>query len=301
LSKTSRRASRVPGGPSAPPGPSPASGGPATGRGTATRAGRRERARTGYGRKSFFERYRSVIVALAIVSGIVLLGAVLVVGVTAKSYSCGRVWVPDPTPDPSPGQSPRLGYVQRDMGAGHNPGNPARYALCPPASGPHLDGSGGPIQPRLYGPDDVVLPQGWIHNLEHGGIVILYRGGEGSEAITEAGQEKLRQLYATFPNSPICGFPPSQRVAGVVVTRFDEMATPYAALVWDRVLPLETLDADAIYEFWRTEGERTNSEKYCTEPTPSPGPSGSVAPSGSATPSGSVAPSGGAAPSPAAS
>jgi hypothetical protein len=228
-------------------------------------------------------------------------------GVTAKSYSCGRIWEPVPTPDPSPGQSPRLGYVQRDMGAVHNPGNPARYALCPPASGPHLEGSGGPIQPRVYGPDDVALPQGWLHNLEHGGIVILYRGAEGSEAVAEAGQEDLRTLFANFPASPVCGFPASQRAAGVVVARFDDMAWPYAALVWDRVLPLQTLDRDTIYEFWRTEGERTNSEMFCTPPSPSPGPSGSVVPSGSVAPSGSVvpsdsvAPTGSPAPSPAAS
>jgi hypothetical protein len=177
------------------------------------------------------------------------------------------------------------------MGAGHNPGNPARYTLCPPASGPHLSGSGiGPIASRVYGPDDYAPPQGWIHNLEHGAIVVLYRGGEGSEAITDDGQDALRELYRNFPPSPYCKFPPGGETP--VIARFDDMAWPYAAIVWDRVLPLETLDADLIYEFWRTEGELNNPEggantasPRCPVPTPTPGPSGSAAPGGSPAPS----------------
>jgi hypothetical protein len=295
LSKASRRAARDPGGPAAPA--SGQGGAPATSRVTSTRAGRRERARTGYGRKSFFERYRSPIVGLAAVAAVGLVFAFLVLGATAKTYSCGRIWVPDPTPEPAPGQSPRLGYVQRDMGIGHNPGNPARYALCPPASGPHLSLSGqGPIQSRLYGPDDFAPPQGWVHNLEHGAIVVLYRGGDGSEAATDDGQDALRELYRNFPDSPYCKYAPGGETP--VIARFDDMAWPYAAIVWDRVLPLETLDADLIYEFWRTEGELNNPEggantasPRCPVPTPTPAPSESVAPSGSVAPSASPAPS----------
>jgi hypothetical protein len=287
LSKPSRRAPRSPGGPPVPAGGQ--GGSPATGRVTSTRAGRRERART-YGRKSFLERYRGPIVALAAVAVVGLVFAFLVMGATAKTYSCGRIWVPEPTPEPSPGQSPRLGYVQRDMGAGHNPGSPARYTLCPPASGAHLGIPGqGPIQSRVYGPDDFGPPQGWIHNLEHGAIVVLYRGGEGSEAVTDDGQDRLSELYRNFPNSPHCNLAPGGE--SPVIARFDDMAWPYAAIVWDRVLPLETLDANLIYEFWRTEGELNNPEggantasPRCPAPSPTPGPS-TVAPSDSAAPS----------------
>jgi hypothetical protein len=268
---------------------------------SSTRAGRRERARTGYARKSFLQRNRSMIVAVATLLVIGLVFAFLVATVTAKSYTCAQIWEPAATPEPAPGQSPRLGYVQRDMGAGHNPENPARYTLCPPASGSHLSGSGiGPIQPRVYGPDDFAPPQGWLHNLEHGAIAILYRGGEGSEAVTEAGQDKLNQLYQNFPNSPLCGFERGNPDNGVIVARFDDMAWPYAAVVWDRVLPLPTLDAELIYRFWATEGERTNPENRCPDKprtSPTPVPSGSVAPSGSVEPAASDAPSGSPTPS----
>jgi hypothetical protein len=303
LSKSSRRATRVPGGPATPdraPGGSSLSG-----RTSSTRAGRRERARTGYARKSFFERYRGWILTATVVVIAALLFMFIVMGATAKSYSCGQIWQPDATPEPSAGQSPRLGYVQRDLGAAHNPSVPTRYSLCPPASGSHFNGQGvGPIPARVYSPDDFVQPQGWLHNLEHGAIVVLYRGGEGSGAITDDGQAKLRELYDNFPNSPICGFQRGNPDNGVIVARFDEMAWPYAAVIWDRVLSLETLDADLIYRFWATEGERTNPENRCPDKprsSPTPVPSGSVAPSESVAPSGSVEPSGSAAPSPSAS
>jgi hypothetical protein len=293
LSKSSRRANRIPSEPSA---PGRAAGGSSlSARTSSTRAGRRERARTGYARKSFLERYRGWILtgAVLVIGG--LLFAFVLMGATAKSYSCSTIWEPDPTPEPTAGQSPRLGYVQRDMGTTHNPPVPTRYSLCPPASGPHFAGSGiGPMQPRVYEPDDFVQPQGWIHNLEHGAIVILYRGGEGAEAVTDAGQAALRELWDNFPNSPICGYPRGNANAGVVVARFDEMNWPYAAIVWDRVLPLESLDTDLIYEFWATEGERTNPENFCPDKprtSPTPVPSDSAAPSGSVEPSGSAAPS----------
>jgi len=55
-----------------------------------------------------------------------------------------------------------------------------------------------------------------------------------------------------------------------VIARFDQMATPFAAMVWERVLPLDTFDEDAISEFWTTWGERTNPEQLCTPPSPAP-------------------------------
>ena len=82
----------------------------------------------------------------------------------------------------------------------------------------------------------------------------------------------MKSYFEDFP--PITG-------CGPVVARFDEMATPYAALVWDRVLQLDAFDADQITDFWNQWGGRTNPEKACPGPdvTPSPAPSGSAAPS----------------------
>jgi hypothetical protein len=181
------------------------------------------------------------------------------------------------------------------MGNSHNVSQPQKYTYCPPASGSHYNQPGvlGPIQARLYGPDDFTQPQGWIHNLEHGALVLLYKCPGG--ACEAAGQQQLRQFFQAFPNSPVCNIPPGQ--LSPVIARFDDMAWPYAAIVWDRVLPLQSLDSAAILDFFKAYGERTNSEKQCQPASPSPAASVSVSPSGSAAPSGSAPASGVAAPS----
>ncbi len=100
----------------------------------------------------------------------------------------------------------------------------SRYTYCPPASGNHYNASGqGPIPPRLYGPDDTTVPEGWVHNLEHGALVLLYRGD--SPGATPEGQAALRAFFDSFPNSPVCGIQPGT-IQGPVIARFDDMATP---------------------------------------------------------------------------
>ena len=75
-------------------------------------------------------------------------------------------------------------------------------------------------------------------------MVILYRGLEGDPGVTEAGQAALQDLFDEFPASPVCGIQPGTST-GPVIARFDDMATPYAALLWGRVLPLERSGHDA--------------------------------------------------------
>jgi hypothetical protein len=286
VSKSSRRSSRGAGG-SPPAGAdatrptstqSPASGG---GRPASARAGRRERPRYGYADRSFTERHRTAILTAAALAVTVLVGSVVFLNATAKAYTCGEIWQPEPTASPGPDESPRLGYLQPNMGRDHNVDRPESYRHCPPASGNHFNVQGlGPIEARVYRPDDGIEPMSWIHNLEHGGLVILYRC-EGGDGCTDEGQSRMREFFSTFPNSPICDFP--RGTVGPVMARFEDMAWPYAALVWGRVLPLETFDAEQILQFFNTEAERTNPELLggCQRPSPSPSaaPSGSVAPS----------------------
>jgi hypothetical protein len=116
-----------------------------------------------------------------------------------------------------------------------------------------------------------------VHNLEHGALVVLYRGRDGDPGVTEAGQLALRALFDQVPASPVCNIQPGTS-QGPVIARFDDMATPYAALLWGLVLPLETLDTAQILEFWQTEGETTNPEPLCTPAGASPAPSVEASP-----------------------
>lgn len=233
-----------------------------------------------------------VVAAVAVVG---VIGAFTISSATAQSYTCGEIWQPEATPSPAP-SGPVRGLVQPDMGNSHVVASPQGYRHCPPASGNHFAQPRAPIPARVYGPDDAAQPTGWVHNLEHGALVLLYRGRPGDPGLTEEAQEQLRTYFQNFPDSPICGTAPGGE--GPVFARFDDMAWPYAALLWNRVLPLETLDTELINRFYATEGDRNIPEPRCQVPaeTPSAAPLGSAA--GSATPSGSaVSPAGSAAPS----
>ena len=285
---------------------------PSNGPGGERRRGRRERerergrtrARTYTPpRRSFFERHRGEILGLIAVAAVIFAGGLIFVQANSKAYACTTQTIPAAATTPLPNGSPGpLGQVQPDMGRGHILApEPQRYADCPPASGIHYAPPGGPIIARYYGPDDATLPQGWIHNLEHGGLVILYSCDKG--ACDDATQQQLQALFKDFPDSPVCGFKKGN--IGPVITRFEDMKTPIAALLWGRVLFQDKLDTAQILEYFKTQAELKNPEQQCARPSPTPPPGSSAAPSGSpATSPGagpSEAPSSSSNPSPAAS
>lgn len=252
----------------------------------AARHGRRERQRAVY-QPSFVQRYRTAIVVIAAVAGVALLSAFVFASAAQPAYACSTIWTPQPTASPAPSATPNLGYVQPDMGRDHvSVGTKVTYTYCAPASGSHDNASGsGPIPARVYGPGDNANPEGWIHNLEHGALVLLYQGA--SAGATIEGQAQLKAFYDAFPNSPRCGFAKGQ--IGPIIARFDDMSTPFQAILWGRVLPLQTFDQAQILAFWNQWGERTNPEDQCPSvpraPTTSSAPASSAAPSGSAAPS----------------
>lgn len=264
-----------------------------------TRRGRRERererersrSRTTYRRRPFLERHRGSVVALLAIAAVVLAGGFVVVQANNKAYACSTQTDPAPAATPLPNGSPGpLGQIQSDMGRNHIlvPEN-QRYAACPPASGPHYAALDGPIPARYYAPDDSTLPQGWIHNLEHGGMVILYSCDKG--ACDAATQQALQDLFKSFPASPLCNVP--KGTIGPVITRFEEMKKPIAALLWGRVLFQDKLDTAQLLEYFGTQAELHNPEPQCDRPspTPAPVPSGSPDVSSSAAPSSSAPPS----------
>ena len=266
-----------------------------------TRRGRRERerersrSRTTYRRRPFLERHRGTVLALLVLAAVVLAGGFVVVQANSKAYACSTQTEPAPAATPLANGSPGpLGQIQSDMGRNHivAPAN-QRYAACPPASGPHYAGSDGPIPARYYSPDDATLPQGWIHNLEHGGMVILYSCDKG--ACDPATQQALQDLFKSFPESPLCKLPKGS--VGPVITRFEEMKAPIAALLWGRVLFQDKLDTAQLLEYFKTQAELHNPEPGCARPSPSP----PATPSGSPGASSSAAPPSGASPLPSAS
>ena len=68
------------------------------------------------------------------------------------------------------------------------------------------------------------------------------------------------------------------------------MSSPFQAIVWGRVLLLDTLDQAKILAFYQQWGERTNPEKQCAPASASPDVSAAPAASASTTPSATAAP-----------
>ncbi|MFH1475489.1 MAG: DUF3105 domain-containing protein, partial [Chloroflexota bacterium] len=132
--------------------------------------------------------------------------------------------IPEPAPDKPDGAVAHHLRAARNRGDRHNDRHNDRH---------HCPGPPHAIATRFYGADDRTEPQGWIHNLEHGQMSVLYRCPEGCD---EAAQAALRTLQQQLPASPLCAFPAS---ASVSVARFDDLPTPCAAVVWGRVLFLD--------------------------------------------------------------
>ncbi len=286
LSKASRRSPRPePASPSpqaAPPTSDAPAGRPVAARASSGRAGSRNagsnRPRRPLYQPSFLERHRSALLSGGVLFVIAVVGAIFFFSATAPTYACTNTSQPAPAGTPLPNGSPApLGQAQPDMGNVHvTVGTNQKYAYCPPASGPHYNAlNEGPIAAKYYGPDDGTRPEGWIHNLEHGGIVILYNCKMG--ACTDATAATLQGLATTFPDSPQCHIKAGS--GSPVIARFDDMPAPFAALVWDRLIYLDTLDVTKIKAFYQSEAEVTNPELQCPRATPTPAPS--LAPRGS--------------------
>jgi hypothetical protein len=244
-----------------------------------TRAGRRAADRRRAPEQTTLQRLRTPILAAVAIVAVVGVGFVVVQGAAAPAYACTTIDTPQ---TPADGE---VGQVQPDQGTGHvQRGDKVTFPVCPPASGRHVNQTGfGPLTPEVYGPDDQSLPNGWIHNLEHGGLVLLYACDRG--ACDEASIAALQPFVSGFPTSAVCNRPPGQ--VGPVVARFEEMPTRYAALVWNRVLYLETLDVAAIYDFFLRYAERVVDGQLVAPPerldcvVPSASPSAAPSPAAS--------------------
>jgi hypothetical protein len=157
---------------------------------------------------------------------------------------------PTPQPTPAPEPTARVGFPTADLGRLHAPtGQPLTYQYCPPASGPHYNQPGAaPMPYTVYQPTQERAPGYWIHNLEHGSIVVLYRCPSGQlgqgDCITREELNQLEAFHAQAPEPPFSTCPNKTMVA-----RFDSMETRFALLAWDRVLLVDEFDFDQAITF----------------------------------------------------
>jgi hypothetical protein len=176
----------------------------------------------------------AVLVALIVVAGIAVVG----VGLFSSSgspYACASEL------QPQAGATVENPIVVPDEGRAHTEvGTKIEYTACPPSSGRHYNAAGiAPIRPAFYAADARVGPGNWIHNLEHGYVVALYRCQDGQCPSNDV-LSSLRQFVLNGPSTAsatACGYQ-----SKVLAARFDDMSTPFALVTWDHVLLLDTFD-----------------------------------------------------------
>jgi hypothetical protein len=158
---------------------------------------------------------------------------------------------PTPSPTPVPGPTQRLGFVVSDLGRNHIVDQTVKveYDYCPPGSGPHWNiAHVAPVPRGFYQPDQPVQPEQWIHNLEHGAVVVLYSCGKDGKSCPSADELAiLKRVYdetQPTPQAITC-----QLANKVVVARFDTMTNRFALITWDRELLSDTADVEQFKTF----------------------------------------------------
>ena len=135
----------------------------------------------------------------------------------------------------------RPGRQVPDEGAEHVPeGTPIRYRNSPPTSGPHY-----PLTVE-WGVYTEPIPEGyWVHNLEHGGIVLLYNCPEGCLGLVR----QVEGLYRSLP-------PGKHRQIKLVVAPYLKMKRRLAILAWNWIDEMDGFDPNRILGFYRAHVDR---------------------------------------------
>lgn len=123
-----------------------------------------------------------------------------------------------------------------DEGGGHVPeGEEVTYQHYPPASGPHYAVT---LQYGLYEGEEVPAEY-WVHNLEHGAIVVLYQCDQPCPDLVKS----LGDMLDSFPESKWGN-------RKIVIVPYSRMATPLMAVAWNVQLPLDRFDAQTLIDFY---------------------------------------------------
>jgi hypothetical protein len=135
---------------------------------------------------------------------------------------------------------------------------PSAYNSSPPSSGPHCASWGRyDINGKMdnYTPMAPLPACNFVHNLEHGAIVLLYNCPDGCEDTVAA----LEAVIKSVGPDPDCV---SQGIKRIVLTPYADMDATVAASAWGHTFTASCLDdgaADALIEFieahWGSRGD----------------------------------------------
>jgi hypothetical protein len=164
---------------------------------------------------------------------------------TASVAGCGGS-SPNAPPPPT---SATPGVAVPNQGWAHVPeGSAITYQSNPPASGPHY-----PVWLRYEEYAQPMARGYWVHNLEHGAIVFLYRPDAPGNVIPE-----ITAAYRSLPVDPRCGH------RRALLTPDPLLPWSAAVVAADFVLRAENTSTMVIHEFAVTRRGR-GPEQVCDQ------------------------------------
>jgi len=136
-----------------------------------------------------------------------------------------------------------VGQPVADEGRNHiNPSTTPTYKFYPPASGPHYSAQG--IAPVTWQTIDTLQEGQYIHNLEHGGIAILYDCPSGTDCTT------LKNALENYVTN-LAPVEPTYHEVKVVLTPYSRgMQKKVALVAWDYIEFLDAYDQAEITRFY---------------------------------------------------
>ncbi len=182
-------------------------------------------------RQRLRERRNLIIIALGVaLAGLVILGVALYL----RNAEPHRL--------PFVAQTGTAGVQVPDEGRTHvPPSQPIQYNHYPPTSGPHFGQPDGPASWKTIQP----LREGtFVHNLEHGGIVILYNCPSGPDCDT------LRKQLENYVRNVAPAEPMFGEVKIVMSPYSRGMDHKIALLAWDWIDQFDSYDQNRITRFY---------------------------------------------------
>src|SRR5262249_16958057 len=114
-------------------------------------------------------------------------------------------------------------------------GAPLTYAHRPPSSGMHYGTLPQPQEYRMY--DTPLTPGRWVHMLEHGAVVVLYR----QDLCDNACVQQLGTFYDGAPRSTLVG-----GIRHLAITPYQDMDHAIAVVAWGYIDEMDQVDTDRI-------------------------------------------------------
>jgi hypothetical protein len=135
---------------------------------------------------------------------------------------------------PKSASASMMRQVTTEPGTHVDEGSSLTYQHRPPSSGMHY---GTLPQPQEYAMYDTPLTPGrWVHMLEHGAVVVLYR----TDLCNDACVQGLGQFYDSAPRSTLVG------VRHLTITPYQDMDHAIAVVAWGYIDEMDQFDLDRI-------------------------------------------------------